>query len=33
MGQLYHLLEGVIDENEADERRESLFGEAREVLH
>lgn len=33
MGQLYHLLESVIDEDEADERREALLGEACEVLH
>lgn len=30
---LQHLLEGVVDEDEADERRKALFCEAREVLH
>lgn len=31
--QLYHLLERVVDEDEADESREALLCEAREVLH
>lgn len=33
VAQLYHLLESVVDEDEADESREALFCEAREVLH
>lgn len=33
VAQLYHLLESVVDEDEADERREAFLGEAREVLH
>ncbi len=33
VAQLYHLLERVVDEDEADERREAFLGEAREVLH
>lgn len=33
VGQLYHLFESVVDEDEADERGESFFGETREVLH
>lgn len=33
VGQLYHLFESIIDEDEADERRESFFSETREVLH
>ena len=32
MGELQHLLEGVIDEDEADEAGEALLGEAGEVL-
>lgn len=31
--QLYHLFEGIINEDEADERRETFLGEACEVLH
>lgn len=33
VGQLYHLLECVIDEDEADKRREAFLSEACEVLH
>lgn len=33
VGKFQHLLEGVVDEDEADERGKALFGEAREVLH
>lgn len=33
VAQLYHLLESVVDEDEADESGEALFCEAREVLH
>lgn len=33
VGQLYHLLECVIDKDEADKCREALLGEACEVLH
>lgn len=33
VAQLYHLFESIIDENKADESREALFCEAREVLH
>ena len=31
--QLYHLFESVVDEDKADESREALFCEAREILH
>lgn len=31
--QLYHLFESVVDEDEADERREAFLRETREVLH
>lgn len=33
LAQLYHLFEGVIDEDEADERGEAFLCEAREILH
>lgn len=33
MGQLQHLLEGVIDEYEADERGEALLCKSGEILH
>lgn len=33
LAQLYHLFEGVVDEDEADERGEAFLGEAREILH
>lgn len=33
VAQLYHLLERVVDEDEADERREAFLSETREVLH
>ena len=33
MGELQHLLEGVVDEDEADEAGEALLGEAGEILH
>ena len=33
VGELQHLLEGVVDEDEADEAGEALLGEAGEVLH
>lgn len=33
VAQLYHLFESVVDEDKADESREALFCEAREVLH
>lgn len=33
MAQLYHLFESVVDEDKADESREALFCETREVLH
>lgn len=33
VAQLYHLFESVVDEDEADERREAFLSEAREVLH
>lgn len=33
LGQLYHLFERIIDEDEADESRESLLGKTSEILH
>lgn len=33
VSQLDHLFESVVDEDEADERREAFLGETREVLH
>lgn len=33
VAQLDHLFESVVDEDEADERREAFLGEPREVLH
>lgn len=33
VGQLYHLLESIVDENEADECRKAFLCEACEVLH
>lgn len=33
VGQLYHLFKSVVDEDEADECRETLLGETGEVLH
>lgn len=33
VGQLYHLLESIVDENEADERRKAFLCETCEILH
>ena len=33
MGELQHLLKGVVDEDKADEGGEALLGEAGEILH